>query len=206
MSSPPTEDELSRDFLTMKRKSAFRQKKIMVIRGHEFVLHFFKEPTYCGHCRQFVWFVLAPRHSPPLRGISIGVCDVGARLRPHLMRTHPITPYHPRTPPEPHASTGVSSTRAIDAEVRFVSCRACRSPISSSVRVRRSQEMPRPRGVRVPGRRADPGAQKVIILCMAFVLCLCSGPWHADSVKMSSLDVLHPACLSIIVIIVRDMS
>jgi thiol-disulfide isomerase/thioredoxin len=61
MSSPPTEDELSRDFLTMKRKSAFRQKKIMVIRGHEFVLHFFKEPTYCGHCRQFVWFV--PCHS-----------------------------------------------------------------------------------------------------------------------------------------------
>ena len=37
------------------RRRAIREKKRVVIKDHSFEQHFFKQPTYCSHCRNFVY-------------------------------------------------------------------------------------------------------------------------------------------------------
>eukprot|EP00051_Salpingoeca_urceolata_P006007 m.79907 g.79907 ORF g.79907 m.79907 type:complete len:660 (+) comp14643_c1_seq1:246-2225(+) len=37
------------------RNGAMRRAKIHEIKGHEFAAHFFKQPTFCAHCSQFMW-------------------------------------------------------------------------------------------------------------------------------------------------------
>ena len=38
-----------------KRHGAFRKKKVVVIKDHQFLLRLFKTPTYCSHCKEFIW-------------------------------------------------------------------------------------------------------------------------------------------------------
>ncbi|XP_055854774.1 protein kinase C, eye isozyme [Episyrphus balteatus] len=37
------------------RKGAMKKKGIIVIQGHHFQPRFFKQPTFCGHCKEFIW-------------------------------------------------------------------------------------------------------------------------------------------------------
>lgn len=37
------------------RKGAMKRKGLIVINGHKFAVRFFKQPTYCGHCKDFIW-------------------------------------------------------------------------------------------------------------------------------------------------------
>lgn len=37
------------------RKGAMKRKGLMIINGHKFAVRFFKQPTYCGHCKDFIW-------------------------------------------------------------------------------------------------------------------------------------------------------
>ncbi|XP_046308871.1 protein kinase C delta type isoform X4 [Marmota monax] len=48
-----SEDEAK--FPTMNRRGAIKQAKIHYIKNHEFIATFFRQPTFCSVCRDFVW-------------------------------------------------------------------------------------------------------------------------------------------------------
>ena len=39
----------------MIRRGAIKQAKIHYIKNHEFIATFFRQPTFCSVCKDFVW-------------------------------------------------------------------------------------------------------------------------------------------------------
>lgn len=38
-----------------KRRNAVRHPNVVEVKGHKFVLTYFKTFTFCGHCGRFLW-------------------------------------------------------------------------------------------------------------------------------------------------------
>jgi tRNA(Ile2) C34 agmatinyltransferase TiaS len=91
-----------------KRRNAVKHGKVVEIKGHKFVLTYFKQFTFCGHCTRFLWGVTGPQgyrclscdfaiHNRCLEYVAF-ICPgtslpAGLEPRPHNFKTASF--YHP---------------------------------------------------------------------------------------------------------------
>ncbi len=54
---------LRRNAMDMARAGAFRRRTVQAVQGHGFIKRFFKQPVFCGHCKDFIWSVMRAKFS-----------------------------------------------------------------------------------------------------------------------------------------------
>jgi hypothetical protein len=37
------------------RHGAMKRRKVHIVNNHQFMARFFRQPTFCGHCKEFIW-------------------------------------------------------------------------------------------------------------------------------------------------------
>lgn len=52
--------EKPRTDLISKRRGAIKHQKVHEAKGHKFIAKFFRQPTFCAFCKEFLWYAFIP--------------------------------------------------------------------------------------------------------------------------------------------------